>query len=264
MPDRTSRLPIAPTRAPLPRRPLPGTVLAISPIATLATAANAQLDMLQPPPDLPGLDEPPLLQHLLLENPIPVLIGATALALLGYAIASRARRRRLGVTIAGGTAALGLAGFVLATLIQTDREAVELRTKQTVAAVAEADTRTLDTIFDPEVRLYVRGLSVGWDSHRITGFIDRWLVPGSMYHVESHRVGEIQTQLGPGRNTARSRATVLVTPVGDRSPTSVICLMTWREDPARDGPEAWSLIEIQPLWARGVGEIDSRAMPSGF
>ena len=229
-----------------------------------ASGVSAQLDILQPPPDLPGLADPPFLQHALFENPVPLVIVSVLAALLAHAVAARIDRRKAGLIASALALLLGVAGFLLATLVQTDREAVEERTRQTVTAVAEADTSTLTTIFDPEVRLYYSGSRAGWNSGRILSFIDTYLLPRQRYEVETHSISGIQTQLGPGRFTARSRARVSVTPVGDRAPTSVICLMTWRQDPDASGPESWTLTEIQPLWVQGIGEIDSRVMPQGF
>jgi len=227
-------------------------------------AALAQLELLQPPPDLPGLANPPILQHALFENPVPLVIFALLVALAAYAIAARLDRRKVGLGVAGGAILLGATGVLLASLVQTDREAVQQRTRETVAAIAEADTRTLDTIFDPGVRLYYTGLNVGWNEGRILRFVDTYLLPGSQYQLESHRVRDIQSQIGPGEFTARTRATVVVTPVGTGAPTQVICLMSWRQDPDRSGPASWTLTEIQPLWVQGFGEITSRRMPRGF
>ncbi|MFG0260766.1 MAG: hypothetical protein ACF8LK_10505 [Phycisphaerales bacterium JB041] len=229
-----------------------------------AAGAGAQLDILQPPPDLPELADPPFLHHALFENPVPLVIAAVLVALLAHAVATRADRRRAGLMVSVGALLLGVVGFVVATVVQTDREAVEERTRETVAAVADADTGTLAAIFDPEVRLYYSGSRAGWDRGRILGFVETYLLPRQRYEVESHSISGIQTQLGPGRFTARSRARVSVTPVGDRAPTSVICLMTWRQDPEASGPDAWTLTEIQPLWVQGIGEIDGRVMPQGF
>lgn len=232
--------------------------------AACAAGARAQLDILQPPPDLPGLADPPFLHHALFENPIPLVIASVLIALLAHAVAARIDRRRAGLLVSAAALLLGVAGLLVATLVQTDREAVEERTRQTVAAVAEADSAALTSIFDPEVRLFYSGSRAGWDRGRILGFIDTYLLPRQRYEVDHHSISGIQTQLGPGRFTARSRARVSVTPVGDRAPTSVICLMTWRQDPDASGPESWTLTEIQPLWVQGIGEIDSRVMPQGF
>ncbi|MDQ7013136.1 MAG: hypothetical protein Q9O74_04485 [Planctomycetota bacterium] len=227
-------------------------------------AALAQLELFQPPPDLPGLADPPLVQHALFENPVPLVILALLVALAAYAVAARLDRRKVGLGVAGGAILLGAAGVLLAGLVQTDRESVRQRTRETIAAIAEADTRTLDTIFDPGVRLYYNGLNVGWNSGRILSFVETYLLPGRQYQLESHRVRDVQSQIGPGKYTARTRATVVVTPVGTGAPTQVICLMTWRQAPDRSGPESWTLTEIQPLWVQGFGEITSRRLPRGF
>ncbi len=233
-------------------------------LSAAPSAAVAQLELLHPPPDLPGLADPPMLRYALLENPVPLVIVAMLIALAGYAIAARLDRRKAGLGVAGVAILLGAAGVLLASLVQTDREAVQQRTRETIAAIAEADTGTLHRIFDPDVRLYYTGLNVGWNAGRILSFVDSYLLPGSQYRVESHRVRGIQSQLGPSRFTARTRATVVVTPVGTATPTQVICLMSWRQAPDSSGPESWTLTEIQPLWVQGFGEITSRRLPRGF
>jgi len=215
----------------------------------------AQLDILQPPPTLPSLPDPPVLQHALLENPIPPVILAVALGLAAYAVAARFNRRRAGLMGAAIGLALGGAVLALSVLVRTDRERVQARTRELVAAVATADTVALDTILADDARLYPKGATMGRDKDEIIAWVERYLAPGGLYAVESHSVREVQAEIRPNGKTARTRATVVITPT-DGSPTRFLCMLAWEES----SPGEWRLIEIDPLWLQGWGEISEAAM----
>jgi hypothetical protein len=233
-------------------------------LAPLAAArAQAQLDILQPPPDLPQLARPPLLESLLFENPVPLGIGVVLAALLALAIANRLGKPRRGLVVAGALLVLGVGLVGLSRIVETDREMIRARTGQVVGAVARAETGTLRELLHEEVRLTVRGLGPGWNRERILGFVDRYLVAGGRPRIDNHRVADVQVEIGPSGVTARSRARVVVES-GDWNPTPVICLLTWRADPNLDGPDRWTITGIEPLWAQGAGQIDAGDLPRGF
>lgn len=224
-------------------------------LAAAATPSLAQLERLLPPPNLPSLPEPPALRHALLENPIPPVILALALGLAAYAIAARIDRRRLGLVAAGAGLLLGAVALLVSVLVQTKRERVQAQTRDLVAAVAGADTTSLDAILADEARLFVTGAGSGWRKEAVLDWIGTNLAPGTVYEVRDYSVGEVQAEIGPSGELARTRATVTVTPA-DGTPTKFVCMMTWR----RTGPGAWSLIEIEPLWLQGWGEISHQNM----
>lgn len=231
----------------MPRCATPGAIA----ILLLAPAARAQLEILQPPPSLPSLPEPPTLQHLLLESPIPVAIAAIALVLGAYAVINRLGRPGL-ARLAAATLALVAGGLVALSLaVKTTRERVIDQTRALVAAVADARIDDLDTSLDDEVRLFVRGSGSGWTKPRILGWVDQFLAPGHSYAVEKHHVSEIQAEIGPSGQTARARADVSITPAGDALPTRFVCMLTWRKDAAGE----WKLVQIDPLWLQGWGVI---------
>lgn len=229
-------------------------------LAAPAAPALAQLDILQPPPDLPGLADPPLLQHVLLENPVPGAIVAILAALLALWIAARAGRTRLGLLVAAVAMLLGVACVALAALVKTDREVVIARTGEVVAAVAEADAAALDQLLHPDARVFVRGSGSGFDRSWVLGLVRTVLTRPSPYAVEEHRLSDVQAEIGPGGVTARSRATVVVDS-SQWSPTPVICMLTWRRDPDVPGPRGWTVNQIEPLWVQGLGIPDARDMP---
>ena len=223
--------------------------------STLLPPFLAQLDILTPPPSLPSLPDPSMLSHALFENPIPLVILAVALGLAAYALAARLDRRRVGLAAVGVAAVLGVGLVALSRTIQTDRERVQTQTWALVAAVAEADGGVLDRMLSPDARLYARGTSSGWDKGAIINWIETTLGPGGVYEIEAHRVREVQAEIGPSGRIARTRARVTVTPV-ESSPLGFVCMMTWHETEAGE----WRLIEIEPLWLQGWGEISQQTM----
>jgi hypothetical protein len=239
--------PEAPARVPLRSLPLAA--------ALTAAPALAQLDILQPPPSLPGLPDPPFLSHALFENPIPPVILSIALGLAAYAIATRLNRRRLGVLAAGVGLALGAVVVLIATLVETKRERVQAQTRSLVAAVAKADTTALDRMLAADARLFVTGFQAGWTKDQILAWIEKYLGPGSVYAVADHRTGEIQAEIGPSGRVARTRATVAITPT-EGGPSRFICMVQWQETT----PGQWTAIEIDPLWVQGYGVITDTTM----
>ncbi|HZW09622.1 MAG TPA: hypothetical protein VFF69_06945, partial [Phycisphaerales bacterium] len=147
----------------------------------LSPAATAQLDILQPPPTVPSLPGPPSLQHALLENPIPPVIVAVALALAAYAIASRLGRRRLGLALIAAAGLVGVGAVALSLAVKTDRERIIEHTRSLIAAVAAADTPALDRALDPDAMLAMRGGANGWRKGRILEWVETYLAPSSPY-----------------------------------------------------------------------------------
>ena len=227
------------------------------PLAAALTAlpASAQLDILQPPPSLPGLPDPAFLPHALFENPIPPVILSIALGLAAYAIATRLNRRRLGVLAAAVGLSLGAAVVLVATLVETKRERVQAQTRSLVAAVAEADTAALDRMLADDAMLFYKGSQAGLTKDAILAWVGEHLGPGSLYAVTDHRTGEIQAEIGPSGRVARTRATVAVTPT-EGGPSRFICMIQWQETT----PGRRTAIEIDPLWIQGYGEITAATM----
>lgn len=220
----------------------------------LASPALAQLDILQPPPSLPSLPEPPAIGHALLENPIPVVILAVALGLAAYAVCARLGRRRTGLIGMGVGLGLGALVLVVSMAVQTGREQVKARTIELVDAVAGADDAALGRLLSEDVRLFARNASAGEPKGQIISWIDTSLSPGSMYEVESHRIDEVQAEVKPSGQFARTRATVTVTPAR-APPTRCICMLSWQKV---DGE--WVAVEVQPLWLQGWGEVSDKML----
>lgn len=234
-------------------------LVSLWPATILATPALAQLDILTPPPTLPSLSGPPALQHALFENPIPLVILAVALGLAAYAITSRLDRRKIGLAAVGAAAVLGAALVMLSQAVTTDRERVIAQTRVFVTAVAEADAAELDRVLAPDARLFVTGTGSGWRKGAILNWVETNLGPRSVYEIEGHSIREIQAEIGPSGRIARTRARVVVTPA-DSSPMGFICMLTWQQTDVESNAEAWSLIEIEPLWLQGWGDISDRNM----
>lgn len=234
-------------RSTKPRPTAPALLLACA----LAPPAAAQLDMLQPPPSLPSLPQPPAIQHALLENPIPLVIGALALGLGAYALASRLGKRRLGVLSGLGAFALGLVAVGVSLAVETNRERVIERTTRLVAAVAAADLPALDRLLDSEVRLVLPGAGAGRTKADIMAWVERSLSPSSPYALQEHRVNEVQAEINRGERTGSTRALVTLTPANQGLPSRFVCMLDWRKDAAGD----WLVVDIEPLWLQGWGEI---------
>lgn len=218
--------------------------------------AAAQLDILQPPPSVPSLPDPPALQHALFENPIPPIIAAIALALAAYAIANRLGRRRLGLLLAAAACVPGLATVALSLAVKTDRERIAQLTRSLVAAVANADADALDQAIADDALLMMRGAGRGWSKDRVIDWVAAYLDPSSLYALEEHRVTELQAEIEPNGQLGRTRASITLTPANAGSTTRFICMITWRKEPPGSA-QPWTAVEIEPLWLQGWGEINA-------
>ncbi|HRQ71889.1 MAG TPA: hypothetical protein PLU35_02550 [Phycisphaerales bacterium] len=221
--------------------------------ATVAlAAASPALAILTPPPSLPSLPRPPIVQHLLLESPLPLAIALlTAGAIAAIAFHRRARTKHAGLA-AGGALLATAALLALAALVETPRERVIERTRLLVDAVARADARALDDMLAADCLVTFDRAPGGWEKPETINWIADNL--RGRYTVSQHEVTGVQAQIGPQRGLARTRPSVRVTPDITGRPHGFVCLITWREDP--DG--AWRALRIEPLWLQGYGDLTPR------
>ena len=64
----------------------------------------------------------------------------------------------------------------------------------------------------------------------------------------------MQAEVKPTGRFARPRSTVLVTPERN-APPRCICMLSWQLV-----GERWVVVEIEPLWVQGWGEVSEGAM----
>ena len=199
----------------------------------------AQLAPQPPPPSLPA---PPLLDRLLLENPVPAVLVALAAGFILMWLLRRAGRRRLAFAAAAAGIALAAAAFLAGSTIHTPREALKARTRALVAAAAEVDASALDDLLDRSVRVTLTAGGIRLGELDKAGVIARTedYMRGA-YAVESWSVPTLQAA-ADGPEVGRTLLRVVVTPEATRFPTG----SWWAIDWELIGGE-WRAVEIELL-----------------
>ena len=196
-------------------------------------------------PDSSGdLPDPPLVAHLLLENPWPLALTLLALAAVFLIRAHRAQARGpvVGAVLCAG---LAIGAWGLAAGVTTQREHLVAQTRELVDSTLPLDTTVFSSLFAPDATL--RGPAG-----------ERWLsveqmvaeLAGSKHRLRSHRVREVQAWVQrPGRALTKLRISTVVgsTRADDRAvPTE--WLITW--EPEDSG--SWRIERIQ--WVKLLGQ----------
>lgn len=169
--------------------------------------------------------QPPLIEHVLLESPWTLAMTLAAVAIGVFVVGGRSGRRKL-QKWAALPLAIGVIGFVVAAVVNTDRELMQQRTRALVdAAVADPiDLDAMRDLLDESVRLFVL------DRERILAMAQR---ARAIYRIDSATI----TTLLARRDTPTAGQTLLTvlarvsSKYGDY-PAKTRWLLHWRKDPA--------------------------------
>lgn len=180
-----------------------------------------------------------MLTRYLLEDPWPavVVLGCVAFALLVTGM----RRNRGAWHVAAGVAALAAGGvYVLAATVQTDRERVEQRTRELVAATAPLDAPTLRQLIDDQATVTLPG----GEPLRLAGVLSDELISAvDRFAVESQSIRGLHVE-APQPGAATARLDVRTVLGGDvHYPVRTEWLITWR----RGDDGRWRVAAVQWL-----------------
>ena len=210
----------------------------------------AQYSPLNPPAPAP-LPAPPLLEHLILEQPLPL---AGPFVLGGLVLIWMARHStpvRRWRAVAGG---LLLAGapviFLLAHWVETDRERMGTATALLVEATAKANTARMDEFLAPDCCLFsrfgfpgYRNGGGGMDKATILDQVPRTIQANP---ISGSRILQLQAQSrGPGVGTTQLLVKVVVE--AERSGYKLPVQSWWKVDWRRDGNSAWRATAIEAM-----------------
>ena len=194
------------------------------------------------PSTLPALPQPGPIEQWVFEQPmLPVsILVFIAIATL-FTLRYTKHFKRIGIPVAVVFILAGAGIYILGSMTVTDRELLQLRSRELVQSVAEADSTTLRSMLDTNARLASRFASAEGADRIISISITR--NPGI---VRSAEVGKVNAGLyGPQVATTQIR----VRTQGDMFPT----LSWWRVDWNRPNEQtnAWVVTHIEPIWIQG-------------
>ncbi len=223
-----------------------------------------QMDSLVPPQSLPDVASPPLLEHLLFEEPWLLVAGVFAVSIAAAFMVYRAAKNRQQQLVAGilvveafftSAVLIGLAMYTV-----TDREAIDDRTREAVAAVADWDAQAFEPMLADSVRTVFFQARNGWDREELLAWIGGRSEP---YAVRSYTIKDVRTEIGPAGG-AVTRVEVSVQPEAWDRPMLFICMFEWVQQERASNPHAgmhlaeshgWKIDTIRPLWIQGFGDL---------
>lgn len=191
-------------------------------------------------PDAPTpLNEPLGLSVLLFEQPWVFMVAALAIGLIASCWLKRQGSAGKGLAILAGSAVLAGLLFLVAKLVVTDRERVELGTRELLRTTATVDSDGLTKLLDPEAKLYYFKSPAGLDREGIIGAVKSDL--GQKYRIKDWGIQELQ--IAPlSQDSMATQMRVRVTPEAWNFPHVSWWSVEWK----KTGDE-WRVINIRPL-----------------
>ncbi len=205
----------------------------------------------------PGLSEPPafppppLVDRLIFESPYPLAAGFMIVALVVF-LAARERLNTKHLLLAMALPALLAFGVVLTgTLVVTDREAIAVKARELVDAVASANPEQTNLLLAEDASLYAFFTSAkGIAKPDILSMVQSEM--STRYRLHDHRVREVRVNM-EGPRVARSHVLVMVDPEQTRMQT----WSWWRLDWVREDGK-WLVRGIEPLSIQGLENAGPR------
>lgn len=221
-----------------------------------------QIDSVVPPQTLPDVAKPPMLEVMLFEQPWALMAIIFLVLLAAAAIVYRVKGRTPIVPF------LLFDALVLPWMVWgvahdklTDREMLDERAGEAVAAIADWDSAEFDPMLSDQVRTVFFMARNGWDKDQLLSWIDG---RATQYAVSDFEIKAIRTEITNSGNAARTRIEVRVTPESMDQSVLFICMFEWiRQPPPPDAPtpkyvvdfKGWKIDTIRPLWIQGFGDL---------
>lgn len=220
--------------------------------ATVAFMPHPQtLAQLSTPTPLP---KGPAWERLLFESPWMLPLLLVVVAVVAQRVFSSRKQPKVSWLACAALFALALASWIVASIVETPREALRRLTAELVEATAKADTRVLRPMLAADVqardpRSVLRGqFSVAADRDVLLENVDRYL--NGTWKLKTWGVREVQATLD-GPRVGRSQVRVTTTPENFPLPAGSWWRIDWRRGPGEADP--WQAFAIEPLSLDGPG-----------
>lgn len=188
-------------------------------------------------PSVPRLPPPPLPARWLLENPLPLVAFLIGAAVLAWFILQRLGRPRPAMFAALTSLAGAIAVYTLASLVQTPREALIVKTRTLVDRTIQVDVPAVALMLDDSFTVRPWGI----DRKATLGRISSDL--GGEYRIKDYHINQAFAAIdGPG--IARTQVHIRATPADQmyNAPIGSWWVLHWQKD-SRDG--AWRIVELE-------------------
>ncbi len=212
----------------------------------MAQSGKGALSFLEVPDPAP-LPKPPMLPHLLFENPLPVALVLVVLGLVLYVVLNARARFKQGVMAAGACAVLAGGVWILAGLVQTDQERMRQTARELVEAVTKVDVGAVDRLLTSDARLSGVPMLGEMGKPAILTAVEGNLGPGGGFEVAEYSIQEMQAAVdGPSSGRVQLRVRVEVRQMGYPN------VSWWGLGLSRGSDGAWKVVSIRALAIRGV------------
>ncbi len=197
---------------------------------------------------VPALPAPPVLEHLLLEQPLGLVAALVFFALVAFIVLIRAGQDRRAVIIGASLLLASAAVYALASAVTTTREKLAKQTESLIAAATKADLGALDRMLAGDATLTFRSPGPPLHRDQILRLVEQY--PGGKTPILAWSVEQMQAAID-GPNTARTQAQVRteVEAYGYKGPISSWWRISWRQDA---GTDQWRILGIECLYIPGV------------
>lgn len=205
----------------------------------------AQLGTTNSVPPLPG---PPLVERVLLEQPLPVVVLGVVAAAVAFFVLNRQGRATRAAVVGLALLGVGAAVAVVAGVVRTERERMAEATRELVMAAAGADVAGLTRLLSPDVRLFSRfsapGYGIGSAGIDREEILEKTVQLQRQFSVREAEVREVQSvSTGPGVGSTQVQVRVKVGAGGMEFPYQ----SWWRVDWRRDASGRWLASAIEPV-----------------
>lgn len=214
----------------------------MNPMDFTPSAILAQLDFMGGA-NIPPLPGAPLIERFFLTNPWPMMVIMAIAAIAVFVVLNARGKIKVALISAAVLLAAAAAIVLVATLIQTDREHMQARTRELVKAVAEVDRPALESLFSDDLTIRVFRVPPDADKDQIIAAVETQI--GRLYKVNDYAVLEVQATLD-GPRVARTQTRVRVGSDMGAIPS------WWRLDWVLENDAVWRVRRIEALWIPGV------------
>ncbi len=194
------------------------------------------------PQNLPQLPEPGLIEHWILESPLPLALSCFAIGIIVFGSLRHTKNNtRIGLPTLGFTLLLAAGVLLIGQLITTDREHLKARSAQLVQAASTGDQQALGNLLADQVRINASFVTQVGKERIITLAVSR-----AAPMIESASTKEVRAGID-GPLIARTHIKIKVK--ADMVPPSSWWLIEW----TKPNPEStdWVATHIEPLWIQG-------------
>lgn len=197
---------------------------------------------------VPPLPSPPALVHYVLETPWLVLGAVVLSGIVALVVLNQRNKAKLGLVVLALSLVFAAAIFLVSTLVTTERERLDTRTRELISLTSTAELGALRSVLSEQIQVRLGGVTFRSGRDAVLSDVDRLLA--KQYPISSIDITHVQCVID-GPNVARSQVRVRATSSAAmyNAPAGSWWLIDWRRDldSAGQGTGEWRASGINML-----------------